>query len=94
MERGGGGERHRDVFSSILLLMFLSSLPTLYSCPASLSLPPPFPLPLLQMWRASTVLMSLLEDMGAEAKLVVAVEGTSPVVFGRIIKVRATFKAP
>ena len=42
------------------------------------------------MWRASTFLMSLLEDMGAEAKLVVAVEGTSPVVFGRIIKVGAT----
>ncbi|CAI5952770.1 unnamed protein product [Closterium sp. NIES-64] len=39
-----------------------------------------------EMWRAANVVMGLLEDIGAEAKLVVAVDGTSPVVFGRIVQ--------
>lgn len=40
-----------------------------------------------QAWKAANFLMGLMEAIGAEAKLVVAVEGTNPVVFGRIIQV-------
>ncbi|GJP84513.1 hypothetical protein CLOP_g14576 [Closterium sp. NIES-67] len=39
-----------------------------------------------EMWRGANLVMGLLEDIGAEAKLVVAVDGTSPVVFGRIVQ--------
>ena len=38
-----------------------------------------------QGWRGAHFLMGLLEDLGAEAKLVVAVENTNPVVFGRMM---------
>eukprot|EP00850_Spirogloea_muscicola_P002699 SM000010S04337 [mRNA] locus=s10:1062363:1070596:- [translate_table: standard] len=37
-------------------------------------------------WKGAKYLMGLLEDLGAEAKLVVTVENTNPVVFGRIVQ--------